>query len=295
MEKLYRLGLYEKSMPGSVTLKEKLRCAREAGFDYLELSVDETDEKLARLDWTKEETESLIRDICDTGCPVHSICLSGHRRFPLGHPEKAVRERSMEIMEKAIRLADRIGVRLIQLAGYDVYYVEGNEMTRLDFLENLRKACETAAAYGVVLAFETMETPFMDTVRKAEEIVREIGSPWLQIYPDLGNLTNASVLYGTSVVDDLETGKGRLSAMHLKETVPGIYREVSFGTGHVDFETGIRKALELGVRMFVGEFWYTGEPHWKEELEFANRFLREKIARAAQMGSLNKNGKGLIL
>ena len=36
MEKLYRLGLYEKSMPGSVTLKEKLRCAREAGFDYLE-------------------------------------------------------------------------------------------------------------------------------------------------------------------------------------------------------------------------------------------------------------------
>lgn len=286
MEKLYRLGLYEKSMPGSVALRDKLVCARDAGFDYLELSVDETDEKLARLDWTREESDAVIRDIRETGCPVHSICLSGHRRFPLGHPEPEVRKRSMEIMEKAIRLADRIGVRLIQLAGYDVYYVESSEMTRLDFLENLHKACEIAAAYGVVLAFETMETPFMDTVRKAEEIVRGIGSPWLQIYPDLGNLTNASVLYGTKVTDDLEAGKGRLSAMHLKETVPGVYREVPFGTGHVDFETGIRKALELGVRMFVGEFWYTGEPRWKEELAFANRFLREKIALAAQMAPM---------
>ena len=33
----YRLGLYEKSMPNSLTLAQKLAEAKAAGFDYLEL------------------------------------------------------------------------------------------------------------------------------------------------------------------------------------------------------------------------------------------------------------------
>ena len=71
---------------------------------------------------------------------------------------------------------------------------------------------------------------------------------------------------GNHPVKDLETGRGRLAAMHLKETVPGKFREIPFGTGHVDFESGIRKAWELGVRRYVTEFWYTGNLQWKEEL-----------------------------
>ena len=57
--------------------------------------------------------------------------------------------------------------------------------------------------------------------------------------------------------------------MHLKETVPGKFREIPFGTGHVDFEHGIKKAWELGVRRFVTEFWYTGNPNWQDDLNFA--------------------------
>ena len=76
----YRLGLYEKSMPGTLTLREKLEQTKLAGFDYLELSIDETDEKLARLDWTEEEILALRRDMEETGVPIHSICLSGHRK-----------------------------------------------------------------------------------------------------------------------------------------------------------------------------------------------------------------------
>ena len=91
----------------------------------MELSIDETDEKLRRLDWTDAEIRALRRAVEDTGTPVFSLCLSGHRRFPLGDPDKAVRKQSLAIMEKAVRLAARLGVRVIQIAGYDVYYKEG--------------------------------------------------------------------------------------------------------------------------------------------------------------------------
>ena len=42
-------------------------------------------------------------------------------------------------MEKALKLADELGIRIIQLAGYDVYYEEGDEETREYFRNNLKK------------------------------------------------------------------------------------------------------------------------------------------------------------
>ena len=60
MAKAYTLGLYEKAMPKELTWKEKMLAAKEAGFDFIEISIDETDEKLARLNWSKEERLELV-------------------------------------------------------------------------------------------------------------------------------------------------------------------------------------------------------------------------------------------
>lgn len=281
--KKYLLGLYEKSMPEFLTLKEKLENTAKAGFDYMELSIDETDKKLSRLDMTQQEIRKVIDDMFDTGIPIKSICLSGHRKYPLGHPDNKIREMGMNIMKRAIDLAAQLSVRIIQIAGYDIYYQQGNLETRQLFCENLAKSVEMAACKGVTLAFETMETEFMNTIGKAMEHINYVDSPWLQVYPDLGNITNAARTYGTSVSDDLLKGRGHISAIHLKETVPGVFREVPFGTGHVDFDDAVSLAVKLGVRMYVGEFWYTGNDDWFSDLVFANNFLRERLDRAVNL------------
>lgn len=275
----YALGLYEKSMPGNVPLAQKLSAAGEAGFDYLELSIDETDEKLARLDWGEAEILALRAAIDETGVPIGSICLSGHRKYPLGHPSPEVRERSLSIMRGAARLASRLGARIIQIAGYDVYYEASSDVTRDHFAANLARSADIAAREGVTLAFETMETPFMDTTEKAMAWVRAIDSPYLHVYPDTGNITNAAKLYGTDAAVDLGTGAGRLAALHLKESKPGKYRDVPYGTGHVDFKGLAGAAYALGVRRFVGEFWYGGEPDWGRTLRDCNAFLRSAIGK----------------
>lgn len=267
MEKAYTLGLYEKSMPRELSWKEKLGAAKAAGFDFVEMSIDETEEKLDRLEMPQGERLWLVNMMRIIDMPIGTICLSGHRKYPLGSHDPAVRERGMEIMKKTIRLAEDLGVRMIQLAGYDVYYEESDNETRRYFVENLRKAVELAASAGVLLGFETMETEFMNTVEKSMKYVNEVSSPYLNVYPDIGNITNAAKAYGTDVLEDLRSGKGHLAAMHLKETKPGHFREIPFGQGHVDFERGVKAAWELGVRKFVAEFWYTGSPGWQEELQ----------------------------
>lgn len=78
------LGLYEKALPPELTWEERLRAVTELGFDYLEISIDEKDERLARLDWTQTERGVLHRAMRETGVPIQSMCLSGHRRFPYG-------------------------------------------------------------------------------------------------------------------------------------------------------------------------------------------------------------------
>lgn len=271
MVRAYTLGLYEKAMPGELDWKEKLEAAKEAGFDFVEISIDETQEKLQRLDMSRSERLWMADLMQIVGIPIRTMCLSGHRKYPLGSRNPQVRQKAMEIMEKAIQLADDLGVRIIQLAGYDVYYEEPGEDTKLYFLENLKKATELAARAGVVLGFETMETQFMNTVEKAMQYVNQVSSMYLNVYPDIGNITNAAKDYGTNVLDDLCTGRGHLVAMHLKETKPGHFREIPFGEGHVDFEEAIREAWGLGVRKFVTEFWYTGNPQWKNDLLDANR------------------------
>ncbi|HBE76848.1 MAG TPA: L-ribulose-5-phosphate 4-epimerase [Firmicutes bacterium] len=274
---VYCLGLYEKSMPNFLSIREKLIETKKAGFDFMEISVDETDEKLERLKWDKDHRLEILKEIWKTGTKITTMCLSGNRKYPIGSEDEILRNRGMEIMFDAIDLAVDIGVRIIQIAGYDEYYQPSNENTRRLFLENLKKSTEYAAKKGVILAFETMETEFMNTVKKAMQQVKKINSPYLKIYPDLGNITNAALQYNCTVSDDLATGRGNIAALHLKETVPGKFREIPFGTGHVDFGNGIKTVSEMGVRLFVGEFWYVGNKDWQNQLRFANNFLRAKF------------------
>ncbi|OFK24976.1 L-ribulose-5-phosphate 3-epimerase [Olsenella sp. HMSC062G07] len=281
MTKTYQLGLYEKATPAGLNWEERLGVAASCGFDYLEISVDETDARQARLDWTAQERAKVVQAARNTGVPVGSMCLSGHRKWPLGAKDPQKRAYALTMMDKALELACDLGLHIIQLAGYDAYYDEDawGESERY-FSENLAKATEMAAAGGVVLGFETMETPFMDTVGKAMKYVDEVGSPFLGVYPDVGNLTNASFIYGTPVADDIALGAGHIFAAHLKATKAGHYRDMLFGEGTTDYEGGLSQLVPQGVRRYVCEMWYLGSDAWKDDVAHASAFCREKIEAA---------------
>lgn len=124
-----------KALPKALTWPERLVLAKSCGFDFVEMSIDETDERLSRLEWNTAQRASLVEAMLETGVAIPSMCLSAHRRFPFGSRDETVRERARAIMTKAIRLARDLGIRTIQLAGYDVYYEEHDEGTRQRFAE----------------------------------------------------------------------------------------------------------------------------------------------------------------
>ncbi len=160
-----------------------LQLAKTLGFDFVEMSVDETDDRLSRLDWSREQRLALVNAIVETGVRVPSMCLSAHRRFPLGSEDDAVRAQGLEIMRKAIQFAQDVGIRVIQLAGYDVYYQEANNETRRRFRDGLKESVEMASRAQVTLAMEIMDYPLMNSISKALGYAHYLNNPWFQLYP----------------------------------------------------------------------------------------------------------------
>ncbi len=275
----YALGLYEKAMPDALSWREKLSFARSCGYDYVEISVDESDAKLSRLRWSGAERSALKSDMDAVGIPIGSMCLSAHRKYPLGSSDPSIRAESVEILRHAVDFSAELGLRVIQLAGYDVYYEPATADTVKRFEENLYACVEIASRAGVPLGFETMETPFMDTVSKSMAYVSRVNSPYLGVYPDIGNLTNAAAASGGNVIEDLRAGAGHLLAAHLKPTRPGQYRDLFFDdpTQHVDFPAAITACWELGVRRYVTELWCLGRPDWAQNIRIARRSMGELL------------------
>lgn len=273
--KKYKIGLYEKAIRNSLSWKEKLEVAKECGYDYLEMSIDATEEKIERIYMDAAQKKKIADAVYGTGIPIHSMSVSALTKFALGDSDDAIRSKAMEIAAKSIELAADIGVRTVMIPGYDIYYGESTLETKKYFLQNIRSIAEIAEREGVLVGFETMENDFMNTTAKAANYVRMVDSPYLKIYPDAGNITNAAVENKHDVCEDLSLGKGMLIALHLKETQPGKFREVPFLTGHVEFERIIQTAWSLGVRRYVTELWDVGKEDWEKDICFANKSMCE--------------------
>ncbi len=257
------LSVYEKSMPDVLSLEEKLQLVAEAGYDGMEISIDETETRLNRL-LSGDVRKKTLSGLKSSGVPVKTMCLSGQRKYPFGSRSAEIREKSLRIVKSAIDFSCEAGIRVIQIPGYDVWYEKSGEDTAGFFYNGLSEAVEYASGNGVILAFETMENAFMNTVGKAMKYVDEISSPYLQIYPDLGNIRNGTDKY----IEDLHSGKGHIAAVHLKDTREGVFRDLELGEGRVDFVGCIRELLNQKVGIFNCEIRYDKK---STPLEFIRR------------------------
>ncbi|MDG2963047.1 L-ribulose-5-phosphate 3-epimerase [Exercitatus varius] len=276
----HKLGIYEKALPKGISWQDRLSIAKACGFDFVEISIDETDERLARLDWTAEQRIELVSAIIKTGVTIPSMCLSGHRRFPFGSHDEATRQKAHEIMEKAIRLAVDLGIRTIQLAGYDVYYEEQDEGTLQRFREGMEWATALAAANEVTLAVEIMDTEFMSSISRWKKWDEIIKSPWFTVYPDVGNLS----AWNDNVEEELTLGIDKISKIHLKdtykvtETCKGQFRDVPFGEGCVDFVNVFRILQKLNYRgAFLIEMWTEKSDEPIVEIINARHWIEQKM------------------
>ena len=246
------VGLYEKALPTAWPWEQRLAAAATAGYDFIDISIDESDMRLARLDWPASERTNLRQAIASTATPILTMCLSGHRKYPLGSQSPEIRRQGLDIMRKAIDFAADIGIRIIQVMGYDVFYEPSTAETKARFIDGMAQGVRWAGQAGVMLGLENVDNPLYESVTQGLELVREMNSPWFQLYLDMANLAGA----GYHPPAELKLAHGHLVAMHVKDALRGVIRGVPFGEGIVPFAETFETLAQIGFSGPLGvEMW----------------------------------------
>jgi predicted hexulose-6-phosphate isomerase len=271
------VGVYEKALSWLGTWDEFFRQAAEAGFTFVDLSIDETPARIARLEWSAEERAQVRDASLRHGVAIGGICLSAHRTIAPGSFDPDTRRRALEVLTQAVDLCVDLGAPLVQIAGYFAFYEEPRVGAREDYLDVIRAGADYASRWGVMLGIENVDGTDVTSITAALDVCNEVGSAHLQLYPDIGNLAAQEL----DVVAELAAARGRMLALHVKETRAGEPRRVPMGEGVVPWDDAF---IELARQGWAGrvmiEMWNDSRPDSASVSEQARRFIEERLVAA---------------
>lgn len=246
------LGVYEKALAARPSWNDYFAQVKQAGFTFCDLSVDETPARFARLDWDADKREEVRLAAKHQGVQLGGICLSAHRKIMPGSRDASIRKQAKEVYRKGIDLAYDLGIHVVQVAGYFNYYEEHWDEARRYYVDALGEAGHFAAKRGILLGIENVDSNGLRSIPEALEVVEEISNPYVQLYPDIGNIAE----HGGDEREELDAAKGRMLAVHVKDVLPGQPRKIPFGKGIVNWKKALSTlaAQNWSGRMML-EMW----------------------------------------
>ncbi|AHI58277.1 hypothetical protein P344_04775 [Spiroplasma mirum ATCC 29335] len=96
-----QVEIYEKALPKG-NWSEKFKIAKQFNFDFIELSINESPERLADLDWGDQEINNLNKLQSEYQIKIRSICFSGHRKYPLGSYNETIRTTALALLKNVL-------------------------------------------------------------------------------------------------------------------------------------------------------------------------------------------------
>lgn len=231
---------------------ENFKLYSDAGIKYAELSVAVWEGAYEYLDFYDHPEK--IRDIAKSqGVEFATFHTPFSQEVSLSIPDKEGREEAHKILEKAIRAAAKIGIKIMVLhptCGHDDCYENRGEYVSQTIAE-IKRVSKLCSEIGVTLAIENMK-PDHITCRSSEmiSILKEI--PEAKVCFD----TNHSLIEKPEEYLDalLKAGmKGRIAATHVSDCDLDVEKHRIPGDGKINWQKLLSKLEELE---FDGVFMY---------------------------------------
>ena len=197
--------------------------AKDIGLNYIEFILDYNDFQQNPLTFETGINE-IINIIQKTGVGVKSICADYFMEAPLHSSNKAIAKKSIDMLNKLIINADKIGVTDIVIPCVDQSSLI-MEMDKKRLIINLQKSIELATKYNINLALETDLPP-----KKFADLLNEFDSKRVTVNYDIGN----SASLGYDMLEEFKCYGERISDIHIKDRELG-GGSVFLGTGVANF------------------------------------------------------------
>ncbi|HEU5317400.1 MAG TPA: sugar phosphate isomerase/epimerase family protein [Chloroflexota bacterium] len=210
-------------IPGDTELEERLRTAKEAGFEGVEPSISEPGAGPLTLETTEKDAALITDTAKKVGVELPSVmCGAAVSKTPVIHPDAAVRRQAVENLGKTLERAKWLGATAVLLHPGQL-----RAETRYDdawgwVRDSLKAAGEHAGKHGVTLAIENVWNKFLLSPTEMKQMIDEVGNPHVGVYFDVGNC----ILYGFP-----EQWVGVLGSRIKKVHVKDFKRSVGTGKG----------------------------------------------------------------
>lgn len=237
-------------------IRENLKLARDAGFDGVELALNETGE--FSLDSTKEEILAIKEYGEKLGLEFYSVAsgLYWTYNYTSANPDNV--NKAKEITKKQLEVASWLGCDTIlvvpgavevafdrgEVVEYDVAYERA--------LSALRELAPYAEKLGVSIGVENVWNEFLLSPLEMARFIDEVGSDFVGSYFDVGN-----VLYIGHPEHWVKILGKRIKKVHFKDyrrAAGDLYGFVDLLSGEVNWPAVMAKLAEIGY-----DNWVTAE------------------------------------
>jgi len=178
------------TFPANYTVKECIENAKKAGFDGIEINMEEEKKGTPslRVDSTKAEIEEIFKISQSNDMPISSVATGLHWKYSLTDDDPNTRKKGIEIAEKMIDAAKLFHADAIlvvpgvvnERVSYSKAYKRSQEA-----LKALSKKAEEEKVY---IGIENVWNKFLLSPLEMKKFIDEIGSPYVKFYFDVGNV-----------------------------------------------------------------------------------------------------------
>jgi len=237
------------SFKAGTTVKECISLAKEAGFDGIELALDETGE--ISLDSSEEELLKIKKFAEETGIQLPSLATGLYWSYGLTSENKNTREKAKSIVKKQLETAAILGADTILVVpgAVGVDFIPGSEVISYDkaydnALEALTELKASAESYKVSIGIENVWNKFLLSPLEMRDFIDKVDSPYVGSYFDVGN-----VIYSGYPEQWVRILGKRIKKLHFKDfrrSVGTLSGFVDLLAGDVDYPEVMKALNEIG-------------------------------------------------
>lgn len=188
-----KMGISVWSFPGGMCLRDIFKTAKDAGFDGVEVALDETGE--VSLESTAEDMQKVKATAKEYGLELYSVASGLYWSYPLTSSDETVRSKAKSIVKKQLEVASWLGCDTILVVpgSVGVDFIPNCEVVEYDVaydraLDAINELKGYAQSLKVAIGVENVWNKFLLSPLEMRDFIDKAQSDYVGAYFDVGNV-----------------------------------------------------------------------------------------------------------
>ena len=252
----------------AMSLNDSFALAKKAGFEGVEVALDEKDGEIT-LNSTEKDLLEIKKQASNNGIELYSVASGLYWSYFLNDDDEKVRIKARDIVKKQLECASVLGCESILVIPGCVnaeFAAPGKivdyEKSYYRSLESVKLVKEYAAQYKVEIGLENVWNKFLLSPLEMRSFIDAVDSEWVGSYLDIGN----TLAFGYPE-HWISTLNKRIKKVHFKDyrtEAGGLHGFVDLLAGDVNYPAVVETLGKVGY-----DGWVTAEmiPNYKYHTE----------------------------